>query len=368
MREIELSDDTACTCNLEEHGTDLRKSLSESSARHLEDQAWSIVPGLFQSLNGFERLALLEVGCDAESPLTAAVHQLTGTTSSAGRCSLWNGCDVGESEGLSLVLQRIEVERPQVVWLNPPSSSYSPLQKMNQKTGEQQEALNQKRLATRRAYVGYSAIFHFCVQQGIHVVWAMLDSCLAWRLPLMHQLQVKYKLHDVTCKGCAVNLRDSPGGRFVRNGWRILTTHARLAQSLDLPCRCPKEYQHASSNRLPKIQLDQFTPELAKRAAKYLLQELSYQGVLQECAGQTVLPEAFGVGDACVCSELQIPNLPPQKCSNCLRESSVMWGPEILEETNQSPKEDPQTPGSKNPEGRETPEAFSQSPKEGPQT
>ena len=93
------------------------KSLSESSARHLEDQAWSIVPGLFQSLNGFERLALLEVGCDAESPLTAAVHQLTGTTSSAARCSLWNGCDVGESEGLSLVLQRIEVERPQVVWL-----------------------------------------------------------------------------------------------------------------------------------------------------------------------------------------------------------------------------------------------------------
>ena len=330
VSEAGISDGTIASESKREPSPELNQSLSEASARHLENQAWSIVPELFQSLSGHDRLALLEIGCESESPLTTAVQQLSGTTTSAARCSIWNGCDLGEPSGLRLVMQRIEVERPQAVWLNPPSSSYSPLQSMNRRTGEQQEALNQKRLAARRAYVGCSVLFHFCVQQGIHVVWAMSDACLAWRLPLLTKLQAKYELYDVICKGCAVNFRDSPGGSFIRNGWRLLTTHARLAQALDLPCRCPKSYMHSRLPNCSSRQGETYTKEFVKRAAKYILQELSHQAVFQEVAGRTGLPEAFGVGEACVCSELCIPNLPPQKCSCCLREGGLTWEPEAL--------------------------------------
>ena len=117
MSEAESSEGTIASGANVEQGPDLRKNLSEASARHLENQAWSIVPELFQSVSGYERLALLEVGCEPESPLTIAVQQLSGTTSSAARCFLLNGCDLGESSGLKLVMQRIEVERPQLVWL-----------------------------------------------------------------------------------------------------------------------------------------------------------------------------------------------------------------------------------------------------------
>ena len=302
------------------------RALSETAARALEEESWSVVPGLFQGLANGGRAVLMEVCCGPQSILTEAVQQATGVATAASRCALWNACDVGSKEGLQLVKDRIRLEQPQLVWLSPPSSAYSPLQTMNQNTGAQAEALLQKRLEARRMYQGCCAVMHYAIQQGCHVVWEMSERCLAWRLPMIQKIREQYKLHDVVCKGCAVNRREPGSEKFFQQGWRFLTTHTRLAQSLDLPCRCPKSYQHARSTGQSKNDEDTYTTELSKRITKYLLEELSHHDVLREACGKTSLPEGFGLGESCVCNELKVPNLPEQRCLSCLGGSGILPG------------------------------------------
>ena len=135
------------------------------------------------------------------------------------------------------------------------------------------------------------------------VVWEMSDRCLAWRLPLFQQLPKKYELFDAVAKGCAVNFRDKPQGKFLQKGWRLLTTHTRLARATELPCRCPKHYVHARCEGSLMNSSGLYTPEFARRVARH---------IQQEAQGQTKLPEAFRVGLTCVCSELQICRLAAQ--------------------------------------------------------
>ena len=297
------------------------KTLDMYAAQHLESQARSLVPQLFQSLQGMGRLALMEVCCEPDSLLSTAVQKAAGLESAATRCSLFNACDMGTSRGVKLVLERIQVEKPQHVWMSPPCGPYSPIQNLNQRSGEQFERLQQKRLEARRIYVGCSIVFHYCVPEGIHVTWEMSERCLAWRLPLLHQLKRRYELYESVTQGCAVNLREKPKGRFLKKGWRIVTTHARLAKALHLPCRCPKEYIHARCEGSQTKKTGLYTPEYVKRAAKYILEELDFEEVQQESRGHTRLCEGFGIGRACVCPELQIPNLPTVACACCQLES-----------------------------------------------
>ena len=291
--------------------------LNPAAAQALEEKAWSLVPSLFQGLVEQGRTALMEVCCEPSSLLATAVQSLAGSETAASRCSLWNSCDLGTSAGLDLVLRRIEIEQPVVVWMSPPEAPYSPLQNLRTRTSEQQEILAQKRLEARRIYTSCSVVFQYCVQRGIHVVWEMSERSLAWRLPILQRLRDKFGLHEVVTKGCSVNLRESPKEKFLQKGWKLLTTHSRLARLLDLPCRCPKNYQHAQCTGAVGQRSEQYTPEFAKRVAKCVLQELEYSGVHSECQGKTQLPELFGTGEMCFCQDLRIPNLPEQQCTAC---------------------------------------------------
>ena len=302
-----------------EHGT--RQDLNHGAAKTLENKAWSLVPGLFQDLVSHERTVLMEVCCAPDSTLSTVVRQMAGYESAASQCALWNACDLGTKEGLQLVLSRIDLEQPVMVWMSPPVGPYSPLQNLNSRTQAQQEALNQKRLEARRVYVSCCVIFQYCLQQGIHVAWEMSERSLAWRLPMLQKLKQKFGLWDVVTKGCSVNLREAPQGKFLQRGWRILTTHQRIARLLDMPCRCPKSYSHARCSGPHRLSGDSYTKEFAQRVATGVLQELEFSEVLKEGQGETQLCELFGVGDACFCEDLKIPNLPEQKCTKCWQ-----WG------------------------------------------
>ena len=112
----------------------LSQQLSLGKARRLEEQAWSVVPQVFQGLVAEGRTILMEVCCSPESLLTSTVQHLTGESSSASRCSHWNCGDLSSNQGLKHVLQRLEVENPSHVWLSPPCGPYSPLQNGNCRT------------------------------------------------------------------------------------------------------------------------------------------------------------------------------------------------------------------------------------------
>ena len=131
MRTLDSSREAPVT--YEAQGT----QLSAGRASQLEQQSWEIVPGLFQGLVGYGRLALLEVGCEPNSFLTTAVQELLGEEAAARRLSSWNGADLSSTDGVKLVLQQISVLRPGVVWLSPSDTPFSPMQHSNSRTEEQ---------------------------------------------------------------------------------------------------------------------------------------------------------------------------------------------------------------------------------------
>ena len=304
-----------------ELGGNQRRLLGPLQARNLEEQAWSLVPKIFQALAGHNRVCLMECACEPDSLLSSAVQAQQKREQAATRCSLFNGCDLSSDAGVRLIMKRIDLEKPQHVWLSPPCGPFSPLQRTNQGTPEQAQDLKQKRQEAIRIYVGTSCVMHYAIQQGIHVTLELADRSDAWRLPALNQLQSKYQLYRAVTKGCAVGLRDKKTGSLMQKGWRILTTHKRLSEAMDLPCRCPKNYCHGKCEGSSASASARYTPEYAKRAARVICQELSHQDVIRECQGQSFLVQGFGEGEFCTCGEVCLPGV-PRTCPCCLREKS----------------------------------------------
>ena len=61
---------------------------------------------------------------------------------------------------------------------------------------------------------------------------------------MFQRLRFHMGLHTSVVKGCSVGLRGQDG-QLIQKGWRIVTSHARLADVLHKPCRCISSYRHA---------------------------------------------------------------------------------------------------------------------------
>ena len=178
------------------------------------------------------------------------------------RAALWNSCDLGTADGVKLILDRIQVERPQQVWISPPSGPYSPFQNTHQRSEAQRlPVANRKRREALKVYVGAACVFHECMKLGIHCTWEMSEQNNAWRLPLIQRLRSKYHLFEAVVKGCAVNLREQGTNRLMRTGWKLITSHSRLAEVMHLPCRCRRDYEHGRSASTNGPKSACYTPE-----------------------------------------------------------------------------------------------------------
>ena len=299
------------------------KRLGPLQARSLEEQAWSLVPEIFQSLTGHNRLCLLECACEPDSLLSSAVQAQRKSETAAARCSLYNGCDLSTDAGVRLIMNRIDLERPQHVWLSPPCGPFSPLQRTNQRNQAQVQELKAKRQEAIRIYIGATCIMHFAIQRGVHVTLELADRSDAWRLPVLNQLQSKYNLYRAVTKGCAVGLKDLKSGLPLQKGWRILTTQKRLAEAMELPCKCLKHKGHGKCEGPSATASARYTPDYVRRAARVLCQELSHQDTVRECQGQSFLVQGFGEGEFCTCGEVSIPGV-PRTCPGCMPEK-VDW-------------------------------------------
>ena len=290
--------------------------LSAGRASQLEHESQLLIPGLFQALVGFGRPVLMEVACDSDSVLSRVIQEEVGCEGAALRASLWNGADLSTSAGVRMVLERIGLENPSTVWLSPPCGPFSPMQHTNARTPEQSEELKRKRDQAKRIYAGAAIVFRYCVQHGIHCAWEMSEKSDAWRLPVLQNLLRKFPLHVSVAHGCRVGLRDKTGKQLLRKGWKIVTTHAQLAASLQLLCKCPKSYNHGRCEGEATNRSAKYTPEFGRRVSKALLHELGSRGVQQECQGHSQLGEQFGEGLTCQCEDL--PRDVPEKCGTCL--------------------------------------------------
>ena len=195
-----------------------RRPITCAAAQALENASWCNVPKLFSDLVLDKRPLLMQICCEKESVLTRAAQQAEGRESAAARCGLWNCHDLRMAEGVRLVLEQIEALRSGLVWLSPPCSAYSPLQRTNQRSEAQKEELRNKRQSALEVCVGCSVVWHHCIQQGIHVAWEWSEKCDAWQLPLIQDLFRRYEPHVSTTKGCQVNLRDGTG-KLLQKGY-----------------------------------------------------------------------------------------------------------------------------------------------------
>ena len=295
------------------------RELSDQQAKTLEDQSYCVVPDLFQGLAGFQRPVLMEyVRGAATSLLSQAVQERAKRTDAAIVCGPWDSCDLSNQDGLRLFLDRVRLERPQHVWLNPRSEPYSPLTNIHQRTESQKDRLQASRREALKEYVACTCVMHACIQQGCHVSIMLPDRCQAWRLPLFAKIRDKYGLFSGTTRGCAVNLRHPKDHRLMQQGWKVLTTQRRLAEVLDLRCACSKEYKHGCCSGHVDRPGNHYTKEFAHRAARALVQELSHEATLKECQGDTCLVTYFGDGEFCTCGEISLPHV-PQPCTSCLK-------------------------------------------------
>ena len=324
-------------------GGTLSHDLSLTEARRLEEESQAVVPRLYQSLiahseTGRERPILMEVACEPHSLLSRTVQDRTGNPESAVRASLFNSGDLSSSAGLRLVLDRIRLERPQHVWISPPCGPFSPLQNTNQRTEQQRAELAEKRRHAMKVFTGAVCIVHLCMQLGIHCSWQWPERSDAWRLPMIQRLIQKYDLYLGVTKGCRVQLRDEKNARLMAKGWKIMTSLSRLAEEMNLPCKCGKHYVHGRCEGRAAAASASYTPEYARRVASVLCQELSYQATLQECTGGSQLPTQFGLGETCVCGETKLQDF-QLTCGNCLMSGHDLAGVS-LEATNEQSSED----------------------------
>lgn len=274
--------------------------LNHTQNKFLDRAIEGLLPEALQSLVVSGRSRLLEVACSPDSILTTTMHDLTKNPQSAHRCSLWNGCDLRTGVGVRAVLDSIDVNKPEHVWLSPICGPYSVMQNVNQRTDEQRADLAAKRKEALRQYVGCAIIFRYCVQRGIHVTWEWSQSCHAWRLPLINKLVGEFQPWFATIRGCRVNLRN-PQGCFISKGWKIMTTHELLAQRMDLPCHCAKGTTHVPCEGSLTSRTAYYTKEFAVRACQAILQDSNKTMIHRELNQGFHGCHSFGLGTTCAC-------------------------------------------------------------------
>ena len=290
--------------------------LSSTAASALAYKSQSIIPRAFNELLGKERPRLLEVACSPNSILSRTFQEKLGCEDCAVRCSFWNGADLTKPLGLQLVLEQIRSLNPLHVWMSPPCGPYSPMQHTNQRTPEQRSELHAKRQEAIKIYHSVREIMRVCVHLGIHCTVEMSERCEAWRLPVFQELQHTMDLKVAVVKGCAVGLKGR-NNRLVQKGWRLVTTHQRLAQVMHKPCRCTTNYEHDKCEGAVATASALYTPEFARLVFQSLQEEFSFCGVVQECRGEGNLMEAFGRGEICACGDAFLQKAGFQ-CGNCL--------------------------------------------------
>ena len=105
-------------------GTSTQRPLSESMSHFFEHQSANLASQTFQSLLSHDRAVLVEVACSPESRLSDEVTKRFAYDGAAIRCSHWNGCDLGTSEGVQHVLKVLRTKKPSNVWISTECGPY----------------------------------------------------------------------------------------------------------------------------------------------------------------------------------------------------------------------------------------------------
>lgn len=141
----------------------------------------------------------------------------------------------------------------------------------------------------------------------------------------MQNLIKKYQPHFGITQGCRVGMRNPKNQQLMKKGWKIMTTSKKLATTMDMPCLCPRDYQHAPCEGGLAGTTAYYTPDFVKRVVQGMMLEVTHNMLVDELHGKTVLPTMFGEGGTCVCDTLKEHGC-QLTCGHCQHEHD-MWRP-----------------------------------------
>ena len=119
------------------------------------------------------RPVLLEVGCSEESLLVSECERVCGK-GSAFRVSSWNGGDLDSVVGRDYVRRMVGELKPMVVWFNPDSSAYSPVQRIRRMPHRWPDSRPSGTRPINIMRVWLSCSGHFLNKES-HVSWSLLS-------------------------------------------------------------------------------------------------------------------------------------------------------------------------------------------------
>ena len=105
--------------------------------------------------------------------------------------------------------------------------------------------------------------------------------------------------------GCRVNMRCTNTQTLISKAWKVMSTHKKMAENLNLPCHCPKGYQHGRCEGGQAGRTAYYTQEFANRVSQALLIEHTHETLQDELQGQTTCPPGFNEGHHCVCEQIK---------------------------------------------------------------
>ena len=174
------------------------------------------------------------------------------------------------------------------------------MQQVNQRSLQQCEDLAEKRRNALKQYVGCSSIYTYARSEGCHVSWEWSETCQAWRLPLIQNLNKRFHPFFAVTKGCRVNLRNLQD-ILMGKGWKVMTTHELMSHVLELPCHCSPGTKHAPCEGQATQRTQYYTKEFALKVCRAVLKDQTRKQIQQELSGKTCVPEGFGFGAVCEC-------------------------------------------------------------------
>ena len=233
----------------------------------------------WQELNHFGRLFMLEVACNPDSLLSSEVEKQLGSGASM-RCSLFNGYDLTTKEGVSKICDVIAELKPVHIWISCDCGPYSPLQRLNQRTPSQVDALEKKRAYALKEYLGGIQVAKCGTQHGAQVHWELSERCEAWKLTPIVNLTQELRLQKVTTHGCTVNLRARDTGELMCKGWTVATANTNLLRHLHLPCQRNHKKTVCESGR--PLDSASYTPVFVRKVVEALRQQEMWSLVCDE--------------------------------------------------------------------------------------
>lgn len=256
----------------------VKTALTSREQNHIKSQVSDRFETDWCHLVNYQRLVFLEVCCSPESVLTSTCLEKLGP-GSAERISYWNGGDIETKEGRKYIKKVLREKRPMVSWFSPECGPYSPMQRLNQKTPQQVQTLEEKRKHARDQYEGVLECAIEAHSLGLCFLIELSERCEAWKQEWVQKLQ-KLGVHFGVCHGCQVDLRNTKG-ELLKKGWRLCSNREELVRHMTL--ECTQDHQHGLCEGESNCRRTAYyTPMFAKRVISHIQKENHCLGVIGE--------------------------------------------------------------------------------------